>query len=371
MPSQDTIGDGRRDVAVQTHPEPVVERDFEENDTRITTSDPKRDEELWFEDGDLAIVAGAVEFRVYQEPLFVHSPILCEMLSTGPTKSQLTVPLHVGDADCVTLRLSDPSDDVRHFLRGFFAGDTLRVGMIHPTYDELSAQIRLGHKYGVKQMVQSSVDYLQEYFPETTSGLTKWDIKHRFMPPGFALHHAIGVVNLARLVGAQSLLPAAMMACASVGRELTKGFARPDGSRETLASADLTRCITGRAAWTMAAATASHKVFKRTISKDCKRRAQCKPVFDKILERLADAENALFDVTFRTPSAWTSHVDSSDTDRVLCPKCYALIGVWDSGRQVRQAQELLCRIPEIFGVPAGAVESHHTEELVQVSADAS
>ncbi|RDX46022.1 hypothetical protein OH76DRAFT_905044 [Lentinus brumalis] len=359
MPSRDTSGDGRRDLAVQTLSEPVVERDVEKNVTRFTTFDSKRDEELWFEDGDLAIVAGDVEFRVYQEPLFVHSSILREMLSTGHTS---TVPLHVREGFCAMLRLSDSSDDVRHFLRGFFAGDTLRVGMIHPTYDELSAQIRLGHKYGVKQMVQSSVVYLQEYFPETTSGLVKWDIKHRFMPPEFALHHAIGVVNLARLVGAQSLLPAAMMACASLGRELTRGFIRLDGSWETLASADLTRCIAGRVAWTMAAATASHKVIKRTISKDCKRRAHCKPVFYKILERLADAENALFDVTFHTPSLWTSHVDSSDTDRILCPKCYALVGVWDSGRQLKQSQELLCGIPEIFGLPAGAVENNHIED---------
>ncbi len=138
MPSQDTtIGDGRRDVAVQTNPEPVTERDVEENVTRSTTFDSKRDEELWFEDGDLAIVAGDVEFRVYQEPLFVHSSILREMLSTGPTKSQLTVPLHVGDADCVTLRLSDSSDDVRHFLRGFFAGDTLRHVLSNPIFQPL------------------------------------------------------------------------------------------------------------------------------------------------------------------------------------------------------------------------------------------
>ncbi|KAI0706735.1 hypothetical protein C8T65DRAFT_740574 [Cerioporus squamosus] len=354
MPSLDTSSDDRRDAAVQTLTDPSNERQVEEIATRSATSDIDRDEELWFEDGDLAIVAlsGNVEFRVYQELLLVHSPTLREMLSAQNPTAESTQLSHVDEGDCVTLRL---------------------VGMIHPTYDELSAQIRLGHKYRVKQMVQSGVDYLQVYFPETTSRLKNWEIKDRFKPPGFELHHAIGVVNLARLTGTHSLLPAALMACASLGRELTKGFTRPDGTQEALASNDLVRCIAGRTAWMKATATASHKVFQRAIASDCKRRAKCKPVFDKILERLSDAESALFDVTFRTPSSWTSHVDTSDTDRVLCPRCYAMIGVWGSGRQVEQAQELLRRISEIFGLAASDGHDYYTEAKVlgQMSVDAS
>ncbi|RPD76881.1 hypothetical protein L226DRAFT_611295 [Lentinus tigrinus ALCF2SS1-7] len=365
--SDDTT-DRRREAGVQTLSDPLFESSSSE-ETPWPETDPQPDDEFWFADGDLILVAGNVEFRVYKEPLLLHSSVLREMLDNQEAELAQNASPQPDRGDCSKLLLSDPPDDVRHFLQGLFAGSVLRVGMIHPSYAELSAQIRLGHKYGVKQMVQSSVDYLQEHFPETTSPIKKWEFKYRFKPPGFQPTHAIGVVNLARLADAHSLLPASLMACALLGQELTKGFTRPDGTQETLSRDDLLRCVVGRAAWTKACTTASHKVFQRTISSDCIRREKCKPVFDKILARLADAENAMFDVTFHTSSAWTSHVNASDPDRVLCPWCYDMVGVWESGRQLEQATELLRRIPEVFGVSVSDSDERRVESKELADSD--
>ena len=73
--------------------------------TSSTSADPqpeslKRDEEFWYEDGTIILIAADVEFRVYRGPLEKHSAVFRDMLSfPQPTKSSAP--------DCV----SNPSSD--------------------------------------------------------------------------------------------------------------------------------------------------------------------------------------------------------------------------------------------------------------------
>lgn len=79
----------------------------------------ERDEQLWFQDGNLTLVAKSIEFRVYQGPLVTHSPIFKDMLS-------LPQPDDVDGNSCPAVHLSDAPEDLRHFLRAFVAGKSLR-----------------------------------------------------------------------------------------------------------------------------------------------------------------------------------------------------------------------------------------------------
>ena len=96
----------------------------------------------------------------------------------------------------------------------------------------MSAQIRLGHKYEVDGLVQPNLDYLRYYYPDTFEG---WWKEPRGGPPDFKPHCVIGIVNLARLTGASTILRIALMKCALLDVDMImNGFVREDGLRETL-----------------------------------------------------------------------------------------------------------------------------------------
>ena len=82
-----------------------------------------RDEELWFEDGNLILRAGEVEFKVYQGPLAAHSPVFDDMLSLPQPDGE---PVYKERSLCPVVNLSDSPEDLRHFLRTFVCGRTLR-----------------------------------------------------------------------------------------------------------------------------------------------------------------------------------------------------------------------------------------------------
>ena len=73
-------------------------------------SNLKRHEELWFEDGNIVLVAGGTGFRVFGGLLAVHSPVFADILG-----------MPVGDNNelvdgCPTVRLSDSPHDLAHLL---------------------------------------------------------------------------------------------------------------------------------------------------------------------------------------------------------------------------------------------------------------
>ena len=87
----------------------------------------KKDEEFWFEDGNLLLVARDVQFRVYQGPLVAHSPVFQDMLSLPqPAEDSVHRERH-GDPSCPTVPLIDSPEDLRHFLRVFMVGMTSKT----------------------------------------------------------------------------------------------------------------------------------------------------------------------------------------------------------------------------------------------------
>ncbi|KAI0742514.1 hypothetical protein C8Q80DRAFT_1273169 [Daedaleopsis nitida] len=321
--------------------------------TRPPSSDEHvRDEALWLEDGDLILVAARTEFCVYREPLLQHSTVLRDMVLTqGADRTDRTSSdtLETVPATVQTLRLSDTPEDLRYFLLAFFAGlgTPLRVGLLHPTFHELSAHIRLGRKYGVEPMVQAGVEYLQIYFPDT-SDLSLWDLPELFHPPGFEANQIVGIVNLARLTGTTSILPSALINASVRGKDLVKGFTRADGTQETLTKDDLIRVMNGRILLSRACASATHKVFRPEVADACTRPDVCGPALERMVQHLSDNENYLFHITFRPKTWWTFCVEQNDSERLLCSKCFNMVGRWECGRQEEQSKSLLAKLWDIW-----------------------
>ena len=63
----------------------------------------ERDENFWYEDGTIILIAATVGFRVYRGPLAKHSPVLRDMLSFP----QPPVRIVGATCNCNSIRLSD------------------------------------------------------------------------------------------------------------------------------------------------------------------------------------------------------------------------------------------------------------------------
>ncbi|KAI0632739.1 hypothetical protein C8Q77DRAFT_1262464 [Trametes polyzona] len=300
----------------------------------------KPDTELWFEDGNLVLVAGDVEFKVYRGPLIAHSPVFKDMLSLpqpGP---------HERPHDsCPIIPLHDSPHDLRHALRVFVPGSSLRAGAFEPTFDELAACVRIGHKYQIDELVQRNLAFLHKLYP---TDLDSYLAARRIRPSTWTRAHAIGVVNLARLINEPALLPAALMECCTLGADIVHGLAHDDGTRETLSPDDLGRCFVGRARMAQASARIAHQMFRQTVARGCRHPACCLRVLQRLLNELGDARIELVsNLDWCTP--WAAYVDEKDEERELCGKCYKML---EEERPQQLQREVWQVLPTMMGVAA-------------------
>ncbi|EIW56792.1 uncharacterized protein TRAVEDRAFT_170768 [Trametes versicolor FP-101664 SS1] len=304
-----------------------------------------QDEEFWFDDGNVILVAGEVQFRVYMGPLMRHAPVFADMFSFPQPPDQAGI--QPQENRVPTVYLADSPSDLRHFLRCITLGKDLMIGPIEPSFDEISACMRLGHKYQCDQMVQRSIDYLKDYFPDD---IDVWVDDAPHDPPKFEPIHRIGVVNLARTTGADALLPVALARCCLLDGEIVSGFAREDGTPEALARDDLARVFAGKARLMHTNVYATHRVFRQAVAKDCKRAKACEGVLRRLLTELVQDE-AVMD-PLRLTYAWGAYVDrievkKGDGERELCAKCYAMLKT----ERVKEEQRALFRaLPAMMGV---------------------
>ncbi|KAI0334219.1 hypothetical protein GY45DRAFT_1318694 [Cubamyces sp. BRFM 1775] len=307
-------------------------------------SSPTPDEEFWLEDGNLTLIAGGVEFKVYKGPLIASSPVFKDMLSLP----QPAPPGEPSKAQCICgyapalVHVSDSPEDLRHLLRALVPGKTPRVVPEDLTFNAVSACIRLGHKYEMDHVVQRCLDYLKKHFVDCYENWPRIDPPR---PPAFQGIHCIGVVNIARTMNLDSLLPTALMGCCMLdATEITDGFTREDGARETLSPEDLGRCFIGRANLMQANTLATLKLFNQTLSEGCTRRDVCAAVFLRLLDELRSHEKVV--CTLDWYKYWSDYVDGRDNDRRLCPHCYTML----HEREKQQHREIWRKLPELMGV---------------------
>ncbi|KAH9941831.1 uncharacterized protein BXZ73DRAFT_41734 [Epithele typhae] len=197
-----------------------------------------KDAEFWFEDGSIILIAGDVVFRVYKGVLASASPVFADMFSL-PTPG----PRPAVDG-CPVVNLQDSADDVRRLLRLVMPKNGACV-LEDLNMLDISAGVRLGHKYQMDTVVKRLAARLGQYYTKHWAG---WrDPSRSSFPECLRGTAAIAVVNIARLTDELWLLPAALFECLELPTlALLSGFKRGDGTVEHLSHEDLARCIDAR-----------------------------------------------------------------------------------------------------------------------------
>ena len=239
----------------------------------------KKDKTFWFEDGNVSLIARGTEFRVFKGVLAAHSPVFADMFSLPqPVPPE---PCGTGGPPVHVVHLDDSAEDFRHILRALMPSrhekcvspchqptliavrdSMFFLRLLHPppldedaspSFHQISAFARLGHKYQMDHFVDEALTYLKSIF---VTDLNQWQERVLWsykilVPSNFQTHKlpwspaaAIGVVNIARLTECTSLLPTAFLVCCTIRQDSIEGFEREDGTREKLNEDDFVRCYT-------------------------------------------------------------------------------------------------------------------------------
>ncbi|TFK81982.1 hypothetical protein K466DRAFT_666796 [Polyporus arcularius HHB13444] len=303
--------------------------------------DPREDEEFWLHDGTVVLLAGQTKFRVYLGVLTEHSSVFVEMMSLPQP-----VDFQGVQYSCPVIRLHDNPDDLRRVFRLLMPRKTSNLGCDSaPTFETVSAYIRIAHKYQMDALLSQWLEYLKKHF---THRFDDWISNKNRVPDGFEPIHAVGVVNLARLTGCNSILPTALAVCTTLGRNIITGFTRADGTREQLSMADLARCFYARGLLIQANATALTLTLSAESTFDAC--TNDSGVCSEKVRSFLQEGISMYEVTFLAPEglvpAWKTYEATLARDYGVCCCCLETMqkGYYEAQRVA------WWRLPEYTGV---------------------
>ncbi|KAI1795304.1 hypothetical protein LXA43DRAFT_1178777 [Ganoderma leucocontextum] len=297
----------------------------------------KRHEEFWFDDGSIILVTRrTTAFRVYRALLAAQSTVFADMFSSSSPSAEEMM------EGCPVVHLSDAPKDVAHFLRVLLPKSQRLLYSRKTTFSfhQISAVIRLAHKYDVQDVLDQAIESFQEYF---TSDFDTWT-RGSGGVVRLRSQHAIGVVNLARLVDRPALLPIAFYKCALLGGDVVDGYRREDRTMEYLCRKDVKRCIDGRNELAEHAIVVVSAVFGFTQpGEECASPVRCRSALQSMLELVVEDECASdADVL----ASWEGRIHDWAEDLSLCNLCEKAA----VERDVRARRQVWYELPEIFDV---------------------
>ncbi|KAK7690526.1 hypothetical protein QCA50_005624 [Cerrena zonata] len=224
----------------------------EENQKRAT------DAGLWFEDGNIILIAQYTPFKVHRGLLSRKSEVFRDMFTLPPPESPNKCDLMDG---IPIVHMSDNWEDLSIVLSVLYDGQAFfgfQQQIIH--FQTIAALLRLGHKYGLTELEQEAIARLKRLFPTELDDFfdeytgSKYDRDNRSLCcPDSKIHlkssDAVEAINLARTYNIPSILPSAFYICSRLPINLlVKGVPTLGSrvSRNMLSRADLVRCLEGQ-----------------------------------------------------------------------------------------------------------------------------
>ncbi|KZT66660.1 hypothetical protein DAEQUDRAFT_767874 [Daedalea quercina L-15889] len=137
--------------------------------------DLKHDAEVWFEDGNVVIVAGDVAFKVHRGVLSLHSEVFRDMFTIPPPPDDETLD------GCHVVRVSDLASHIRRLLLVLYKGRTFLMSDEQTPFSTVKTLLRLAHKYQIPDLKDDALErikaiYTDDFsaFEEPTSSLHPW-----------------------------------------------------------------------------------------------------------------------------------------------------------------------------------------------------
>ncbi|PIL26468.1 hypothetical protein GSI_12226 [Ganoderma sinense ZZ0214-1] len=297
--------------------------------------------EFWLPDGNIILVARAIGFRVYRGLIAAQSTVFEDMFAASSTD-----PNEIFDG-CPVVHLSDSPEDLVHLVRVLLPKSQRLYNRpeLRP-FSEVSALIRLAHKYHIQDVQDQALASLRDSV--LSSDLDNW-YKMPAMT-SIATIDMIGVINLARLTDTLSILPGAFFVCTLLPPgKLLGGLTHEDGTVEQLSRDDLQRCLEGQRTLAIEASLLPTRIFASIPVLDCTTPTHCQSWCRRALVAIVSSEQI---VAQQSPlGSWRDVIVSptpdggTDTTKV-CGTCEKEL----LKRDRRERWRIWKRMPEIFGI---------------------
>ncbi|KZT11118.1 uncharacterized protein LAESUDRAFT_754812 [Laetiporus sulphureus 93-53] len=341
----------------------------------IGVHEVQRDEEYWYQDGSVVLIAEGWGFRVFHGILAEHSEVFRDLLSIPQLQTMEQID------NCPVVHLSDRAADLRHLLRFLFHARQHFAPDRPVKTLAVAALIRLGHKYQIEDAMKEGATRLQDAFPVTLdawrerydpyclnlprSEIQRLKKRRKLIDDGNGDRYGCDVtaVHLARLLDSAPILVTALYFCCEYpGHRWVEGVKMADGSVEQLSPEEVARCIDGRMMLMSARATAVGRIYAlhgpsyggRAFH--CQDRKRCdgelKRFLDRVLYNDGCEQVELAERSIRALESGAVYFDDemvnlcgeSDFYYHFCSSCKAFL----IQKEREEQEELWNRLPEIF-----------------------
>ncbi|KAH9922098.1 uncharacterized protein B0H18DRAFT_1019101 [Fomitopsis serialis] len=312
----------------------------EDGDTpRPTSEDIKRDQVVWFDDGNIMLLAGGVAFRVYRGLLALHSEIFADMFSVPQPES-------VEQLDgCPVIHLTDHPDELRHFLRDLFVDKKYNRHNETLPCTTVVALARLAHKYGIKDMLDDALCRVQSCFSDNLYIWIRADENMHTHLMTFDRKDAVAAVNIARLTETTSMLPVALYMCCQLEiQDIMNGVMQENGTVERLAPGDVMKCLEARKTLAYDNVVSAARIFTPVAHISCLSQESCTAHILGLFQRLVNHRAGL-DIC-SSLGDWVPYILTSQSCKSLCGCCYEMV----QGRAIGEQEEVWRRLPKVMGV---------------------
>ncbi|KZP30453.1 hypothetical protein FIBSPDRAFT_814728 [Athelia psychrophila] len=239
-----------------------------------TTPAPLVRSDIWYDDGNVVLQAGCTQFKLYRGILGENSSVFKDMVSF-PQPPLVDTDLVDG---CPVVHLSDSAEDVKYVLQSICQRKYMSFGE-KLSLAVLSAFIRLGRKYDIRDLYIEALKRLYIQFPILEGELViEWTVVQE---PASLFE----LITFARTTGMLSILPDVLYTCCQKysASEIIGGINGTDGSISSLRTEDQLTCLAGHRAICKSQLQTTYSWIYGNLAPGCITGAHCRVARRKFL----------------------------------------------------------------------------------------